>query len=76
MPTLLPRRVPLLIEYRKANRIAHSLCYVLGQADGFILASATLDGTAPLGPVHIEEGSVLHVKALSEAAELWGVPGA
>ena len=65
LPTI-PRRVPVLIEYRKGERLARSLCYVLAQADGVILACATLDGRAPLGPVHIEERAVVRVVQLVE----------
>jgi len=73
--TLLPTRVPLLIEYRKGERLARSLVYVLAQADGLILAAATLDGRAPLGPVHIEERAITRCVRLSEGDRVEGVGG-
>lgn len=65
----LPRRVPMRIVYRKANRQATSLCYVLAQESGVIWCAGSLDGDNPLGLVTINEDAVVHSARLVEVDE-------
>lgn len=64
--TDIPRRVPLRIEYRKRDRLASSLCYVLAQEGGLLWCAGTLDGDQALGIVTIVERDVRRVVRLAD----------
>lgn len=65
-----PRRVPMRIEYRKNNRAASSLCYVLAQEDGVLWCAGTLDGGLPLGLVTIAERDIQRAMRLADGAAI------
>lgn len=72
MAVELPRRVPVLVEYRKRDRLARSLGFVVSEADGLLFVAGTLDGRQPMGLVTIESKDVVRVVALDEGASLAG----
>ncbi|PKN81547.1 MAG: hypothetical protein CVU47_06425 [Chloroflexi bacterium HGW-Chloroflexi-9] len=62
----------MLVEYRKRERLARSLGYVVSEADGLVFVAGTLDGRQPMGLVTIEAKDVVRVAALSEGEQLAG----
>ena len=64
----LPLDVPMVIEYRKGSRVARSLCFVLSQRSGVVIAAGTLDGKQPMGIVTIDESAIVRAVRLEERA--------
>lgn len=68
----IPQRVPVRIEYRKRDRVAVSLCFVLAQSGGLLWCAGTLDGDQPLGLVTISERDVRLAVRLDDGAVIGG----
>lgn len=62
----IPRHVPVLIEYRKGERRARSLCFVIADQDGTVIGAASMDGRVPMGLVTIDRTSIVRVTLLEE----------
>lgn len=62
----MPRRVPVLIEYRKGDRRARSVCFVLSEEDGLVVGAGTLDGDQAMGIVTILVRTIVRWTRLDE----------
>ncbi len=62
----IPRHVPVLIEYRKGDRRACSLGFVIADQDGRIVVAGTMDGRVPMGIATIDRTSIVRVARLAE----------
>ncbi len=68
----IPTHVAVLIEYRKGDRRARSLCYVLSDSEGLVFAAGTMDGRQPMGLVTIDKTSIVRVVRLVEGQGVGG----
>lgn len=68
----IPRRVPLRIEYRKGDRRAVSLGFVIADEGGLVVAAGTMDGRQPMGLVTIDRASIVSVSRLEESQGVGG----
>ncbi len=68
----IPTHVAVLIEYRKGDRRARSLCYVLSDSEDMVIAADTINNKQPISLMTINKTSIVRVVRLEEGQGVRG----